>query len=367
MIDASVFADGAGGNVQINARDSIEANGLGFDSLLETLNNVTSLTPEFFIENQSSSLIQGIVAATTGKGKAGKIEIATSNLKLSEGAFIGTASLGTGTAGSLDIDASGLFKVDNSIVTASTLQTGQGGNIDIDTGSLEVLAGGQVIASTLGSGNGGNLTIDATDSITVDGTLANNLLLPDGGTGAESLPGNSENRRDSSVESPRQLNISNNSAISVGSTGTGDAGTLGISANSIALDRQGAISAASQSGVGGNINLQSDFLTMRRQSQVSATSEGIGDGGNISIRGLNGNNLVVLSENSDITANAFQGAGGNIQLETQALFVCPECNISASSQLGVDGRVALNVLQPNPNIEAVDLPQQLTQPDQAVN
>ncbi len=366
LIDASVFGTGTGGNIEIDAQDAIKITGSGFDSLLDIFSDLRFLAPESSFNVNPEGTIQGIIAITVGDGKAGQIEINTPNLQLDRGAFIGTATLGEGAAGSMQIAASDLLRVDNSIVTASTIFTGQGGNIEIDTGSLEVLAGGQVIASTLGSGDGGNLTIKATDSIVVEGTLADNLSSANNQTGTETLSLDTENDSNSATTTPRQLNITSNSAISVGSTGTGNAGTLNLTADTIALDRQGVISAATQSGVGGNIDLQTDALLARRQSQVSAKAEGNGDGGNINIRGLNDNNIIVLLEQSDIIANAFQGAGGNIQIETQALFTCPECTITASSQLGVDGQVTLDILQPNTILEAVDLPQQLSETESGV-
>ena len=48
---------------------------------------------------------------------------------------------------------------------------------------------------------------------------------------------------------------------------------------------------------------------------------------------------MVALENSDITANAFEGRGGNIQITTQGLFLSPDSDITASSQFGIDGNV----------------------------
>ena len=51
---------------------------------------------------------------------------------------------------------------------------------------------------------------------------------------------------------------------------------------------------------------------------------------------------VVLDDGSRIVADAVEGQGGNIQINTEALLVSPDSTISASSQFGVDGVVQVN-------------------------
>ena len=54
----------------------------------------------------------------------------------------------------------------------------------------------------------------------------------------------------------RRLSVTDDGAlVGVSHQGTGDAGTLRVNANSIVLDRAGAITAATTSGEGGNIDL----------------------------------------------------------------------------------------------------------------
>lgn len=357
LINASVLGKGTGGNIEIIARDSVEIIGSGFDNLQENFFNLRFLSPETLANLDPDGLIQGILAATIDEGMAGTIDIQTDNLQLNNGSLIATATVINGTAGSIALDIAETLQVDDSVITASTIFSGQGGDINIDTGELEVLAGGQIIASTLGSGDGGNLTINAADSVTIKGkgTRLNDTVNFD--TELEISPDSIN-----SAGIVTQLNINNNSAISVASSGTGDAGTLQINADSIFLDQQGTISAATQSGTGGNIFIDVDNVIWRGQSTTTATSTEAGDGGNIFI---NANNLVAL-ESSQLAAEANEGMGGNINIETQGLFVCQECQISASSQLGVDGVVEIETIRPVTQLEAVDLPQQLTQPQEAV-
>jgi len=61
-------------------------------------------------------------------------------------------------------------------------------------------------------------------------------------------------------------------------------------------------------------------------------------------------------ENSDITANAFQGNGGNINISTNTIFglkfrsqLTPLSDITASSQFGLSGQVTINRLDIDPS------------------
>jgi large exoprotein involved in heme utilization and adhesion len=105
------------------------------------------------------------------------------------------------------------------------------------------------------------------------------------------------------------------------------------------------------SGNGGNINLNiSDLLLMRRGSQISTsagTAQQGGDGGNIDI---NSRFIVAVpEENSDISANAFTGAGGKVQITSRGVFgiearsqLSDRSDITASSERGVQGVTTIN-------------------------
>lgn len=102
---------------------------------------------------------------------------------------------------------------------------------------------------------------------------------------------------------------------------------------------------------------------------LSSTTAGLqqsgGDGGNITI---NTPAIVAIpNQNNDITANAFTGKGGNINIQTQALFgIEPRLvesdatnDITASSQLGVQGQVSISEPDVNPAQGIIELPQQV--------
>ena len=189
---------------------------------------------------------------------------------------------------------------------------------------------------------GGNLTVNAKDSVQV--------------SGSGKLGGGTEIT----------------SKIEVSSEGTGAAGNLGITADKIELDDQGELKSESQADAdGGNISLNlNESLFLRRQSKISTsagTESAPGDGGNISISTPNGFIVAIPKEDSDITANAFTGSGGNIEINSQGIFGIESrieqtelSDITASSEFGVQGIINLNAPDNNGIQNSfIELPQNL--------
>lgn len=162
-----------------------------------------------------------------------------------------------------------------------------------------------------------------------------------------------------------------NSTITTSSVTEGIGGNVQIQAGSLRLENQSFITGETTSSQGGNLQLElSSRLLMRRGSQITATAGTAGaggDGGNINISAP-----VILAfptENSDITANAFEGNGGNIQLIADGILglefrdqPTSQSDITASSELGVSGNVTLSTPEVAPGSGLVELPQQLADP-----
>ena len=148
----------------------------------------------------------------------------------------------------------------------------------------------------------------------------------------------------------------------------------------------GTITAANANGIGGELVINTNFLTLENSSSILAdTTANTGTGGNIK---LNIDEILLMRNNSlisgrategatggkvdisakfiiafpsqfdgnDIIANAVEGAGGNINLTTEALFGIEERaattnnatnDIDASSQFGLSGQI--NITQPDVN------------------
>lgn len=148
--------------------------------------------------------------------------------------------------------------------------------------------------------------------------------------------------------------VSVNSQVSVSSQGLGNAGTLDIAARSIRLNNQASLTAESISGRGGNIKLHAqDLLLTRGNSRISATSENLGNEGNITID----TSILAALEDSDIIANAFAGPGANIQVTAQGIFGTQTRDQQTSeSDIAATGAVELVIPGVGPSRGSVNLP-----------
>ncbi|OUL34021.1 filamentous hemagglutinin N-terminal domain-containing protein [Nostoc sp. 106C] len=350
-IGSATLGQGDAGNITINARDTI------------------SLVGGTGIFGQQGGYIASNVE-TSGTGKGGNLQIATGKLFLSNGAELQALTRGNGDAGDITIDArdavvidgvrasgfsSGLFtsvergalgqgrnitvntpllRLSNGgVINARTLNNKPGGNITINADTFEAINGGQVITTTYDSGQAGNITLNVTDKVILSGsdpTYKNRILQfaqgnPDNTGAVSGLYANttlgSTGNAGSIFIDPRSVLVQDGATIAVNSQGSGQGGNIEIQAEKLTLDNQGLISAETASNQGGDINLNSNLLLLRHGAQISTnagTGQQGGDGGNINI---NSKFIVAVpNENSDITANAFNGSGGKIQINATNIF-----------------------------------------------
>jgi filamentous hemagglutinin family protein len=271
----------------------------------------------------------------------GDLYISARKLVVRDGAQIINSTFSSGTAGNLTVDASesveiiGGFNSNGdyypSSLTNGTGAVGKAGNLTINTSRLLIKDGALISADSFGfsnqnskfiaaTGEGGNLTVNASNSVELIGSAS----FP------SSLSATTESSANAGKLSiyTQQLIVRDKAQISVSSNffrtiNLGNAGDLNIVANSILLDNQGKIVSETESANGGNINLQlKDLLLMRRNSQISTNAGKAqlgGDGGNITINIPDGFIVAIPKENSDITANAFAGSGGRVEINASGI------------------------------------------------
>jgi filamentous hemagglutinin family protein len=388
-ISGNTEGQGNGGNITINARDTVTFDG-GENRLLTKITtfassnstgnagNIQINSKELFVKNNAL-----LSAFSSGLGNGGDIEITTGSLAVTNGGNIIVNTLAQGNGGNITINArdavtfdggeNGLFTSVNT--AALTNSTGKGGDIAITTGSLSVTNGASINGGTDGRGNGGNITINARDTITLDGGQNSSPVLVVTNAGSRST-GNGGNIRINAKElfvknsaffgafssgsgnagdieiTTDSLFLSNGGQVSTSNLGQGKAGDINIDSGSTTLNNKSFIAAITSSGDGGNINLTAnDRLILRGGSGISTTAgtaQSGGDGGNINI---NSRFIVAIpKENSDITANAFTGTGGNVEIYSQGIFgiesrpkLTEKSDITASSEQGVAGVININV------------------------
>ncbi|AKG20328.1 beta strand repeat-containing protein [Calothrix sp. 336/3] len=338
-----------------------------------------------YIPNDPSAYA-AIGTLTFSTGKAGDMTVTTKNLSVLDGGYLGSTTFGLGTGGEVTINADtvnviGATPISIPSVIANTT-IGNGGNagkLTLNTRTLTVKESGSVTTASLGVGNAGDLTVNATEWINISGHSPNISYGSNISSTVSSLSASyysqlinvSKIPRGSSgqvtVNSPI-LKISNEARINTGNYGIGNAGALNINTERLELNK-GFLASFTASGQGGSMNIQSDALILRDHSLIIGTALGSGDGGNIIINSP----VIVGFNNSDITANAVTGRGGNINITTQGIFglkfrpqLTSENDITASSQFGINGTVDINNVGVDPNSGLIELPANLSDSSQQI-
>ncbi|RMH74936.1 MAG: filamentous hemagglutinin N-terminal domain-containing protein [Cyanobacteria bacterium J007] len=391
-ISASTFGDGDAGNLDIRAIGSVEVTG-GFETpegdffpsgIFSQVNFVTIEDPE----------TQELLNFPAG-GSGGNVTIDTGRLIVEDGGLISASTTSEGSGGTVSINATEFVEITGITPTVNatpsgiftlTEGAGFGGNTIVNTARLSARDGGQIAASTLGTGNGGTVTVNATESLELrgvgilpNGEVAQTVtVLEDGtvvptedneilrsGIFARSREGALGNAGTVNV-STDELTVVDGATLTVSSrlgAETAAAGNLNINAAEIELEN-GLLTAETNAGESGNINVNSDIFLLRDRSQLTTNAEST-TGGNISIN----TELLAALENSDITANARQGPGGRVTVDALGLFgtefrdrESPDTSdITATSELGpeFDGIVDINTPDIDPNRGTVEFEEEI--------
>jgi filamentous hemagglutinin family protein len=413
QVFTGIEGQGSAGNVRIIARDRVLASGferrapipgltgISLDVLPTGIGNSGNLnitTDDLFLNNGAQ-----LLARTRGQGNAGNIRVQADQVRLSGSDRDGIASNisvssrqsatgRSGRGGQITINADALSLDRGAFLNARTQSDRRGGNITVNTNILTATRGGQIISSAEGAGRAGTIRLNVQEDLIlsdVDPQFNNRrsrirdyvertpilndrlrtVLANQGaasGIYANTRPG-STGEGGNVIINAQGLTVQDNAQISVGSRGSGEGGSVELRAESILLDRGQIISNTNRTN-SGNINLQSRSLTLRDRSQISTNAgnaEKPGNGGNINI---NADTLLAIpDENSDITANAFSGNGGAVNITTQGILgleTAPtntdRSNITASSDQGVQGVVNLETPDTDPTQGLVQLPAVLT-------
>ncbi|BAY16448.1 filamentous hemagglutinin family outer membrane protein [Anabaenopsis circularis NIES-21] len=399
-IDSSTFGLGNAGNINVKASDFIELRGGSQDGqiasgivaqvaqdAIENPGNAGALT----IETQKLTITGGAQIATTARnsGKGGNITIKASDAILVSGAssqatassfdsyrsgiFVGAEAGATGDVGNLDI-TTGLLTVENGarISAANFGSSTVGGNATFTLRQLVVQNGGEIRSASFGEGVGGILNINATDSIDVVGAanIGGESVISTLFTDAQA-----SGKAGNLIINSDRLSVRDGAELSVSSEGSGQAGNLDIKARFVQLDNQAKLIAETASGDGGNITLTlNEVLLLRRQSLISTTAGNNVAGGNGGIINIKAPFIVAIpSEDSNIKANAFTGNGGQVNITARSIFgiqprqfETPESDITASSTFGVNGVVNINNPDVDPTQGLTTLPQTLVDVSQLI-
>ena len=278
QLRSSTGGQGDAGSIIINAREHASFDGTSADG------------------EKPSDAISSVL--DTGHGRGGNVQITAGSLSVSNGARLRTDTSGQGDAGRVIIDVRDRVSLNNGDIFSTVEQSGvgQGGKINIATGALSVINGGKLSASTFGQGNAGDIRVDT-----------NSLSLSSGGELRSTTSGRG-NSGNIIINAPDHISID----------GVGSNGDLssGVFTNVQATGH----------GQGGKIDITTGSLSLTNSGELSSTTSGQGDAGNITINALNRISIDGVSPNGDSSSGVFttveetgHGRGGNIHVNTDSL------------------------------------------------
>lgn len=300
---------GAGGNINITARERVEISGRdtqGFQSGLFS-------------------------SAQFGSGDGGSLLVSSPTLRMENGLVLSSTSpASSGNAGPITLKVGGLLSLDDeSEISSNARVLGNAGNITVEVGELQIKNGSQLDASTFSSGKGGVLTIHAAGDIRITGRPGEQVMQ----TGIFAVTNEEGVGGSINIRTKKSLSM-RGGRILTRTLADADSGDISIKARNLAL----ADGAQIFSGIG---NAQPD-------GTVIGSPEGNGSGGNmrvevdkvLSITGVdpvNGFSSGIFSD-----AQIGRGAAGAISVSADQVELSREGGIRAStSGVGQGGKVEL--------------------------
>jgi large exoprotein involved in heme utilization and adhesion len=278
------------------------------------------------------------------------------------------------TIGSNAVSAIGSDTISNSN------NAGQAGNIFIESKSIDIINGGIITVKTFGNSNSGNIDIKVSDYINIhnnsnnlpfierEGLLPNKSRIVNSGIFASSQSILPDSGKGGNINvSAKSLSLSKKGTISTLSMGGGDAGNINLNISSLYMYDQAAILSSSKSpshgGSTGQINICANrsinlknksllsteavntvketinheelylngkitltldnSLYLLNSSITSSVKGGTGKGGDIDIN----QSKYTLLNKSNIIANAYEGSGGNINIDSDYLIQSTDSKI----------------------------------------
>ncbi|MEQ8956794.1 MAG: hypothetical protein RLP02_02530, partial [Coleofasciculus sp. C2-GNP5-27] len=362
---AGTVDTGNGGDITIETKRLILQDGgeVAASSNLQTdgggsAGNITifaSESVEVLGRSVDSGLPSGLFTFTFGSGEGGNLAINTGKFIVRDRASVAASTNGNGNAGDLEIVASESMEVINAEVRArTTVGSGNAGNLEITTNQLIVGEGGLVSASTFGPGEAGTLTVNADDFVQVIGTSA------DGETSSRLFLDSTGSGNAGELEiNTGTLMVEEGGRVSATTSDQGQAGNLTVNADSVQVIGTSAngekysrlLFDTSGSGDAGLLDINTNRLVVRDGARVSAVTTSTGEAGKLNVNasesvevigtasdGITSSRLLFFS-----SASCTGGNAGELTIDTSRLIVKDGGLVSATTaNTGEAGKLTVN-------------------------
>jgi filamentous hemagglutinin family protein len=289
-ISAGTRGSGNGGDVEVAAIGDISILSAGFissnaDDFLSALygkaGTVKVAANDIVVDAQDSSYGAAISSETNGTGNAGSVSVTSrGNLSVLNGGRISSDTFGQGDAGDVKVSATGRLSLNNGSISSGALSSGKGGTVDVSAGSINI--------------ENGSISADASGYIFTQGGST---------TG---------NAGDVNVTTTGNLSILSAGQISSNTYGSGDAGSVKVSAANISIDGQGK-----------GLNWGTGQITRTGIFSESGEVEGRPVGGNAGhIEVAATGNISILNDGViSTTTNSTSGNAGNVKVNAASITI----------------------------------------------
>lgn len=270
------------------------------------------------------NILDSATLSSVGIG-GGEFRAVADNILLADGSQVFMQTFGTDPGGDLIIDAGESLTVSGtsspelggfpSAILNQTAGTGRGGDILIETGQVNIVDGAQIFTTTFADGDGGNITINATQGVTVAGeeTIFDDPTVSDDEILTQSLiSAQSEavgDAGDIQIVTP-QLRIQDGGQVTATTFGDGDGGEILIQAFDLVEVRG---TGEEEIPIPSAIASQTDRFIIADQPILST-----GDAGRIRIET---DRLFILDGATISTTTLGEGSGGRLEIEANAIEV----------------------------------------------
>ncbi|EIJ42874.1 filamentous hemagglutinin family N-terminal domain [Beggiatoa alba B18LD] len=355
---------GDGGDIYITATDSVEIEGTRADAI----------NTEMILTSQISA---NTLSTKADAGNAGMIYIETATLNLRDGGKIESSSSGSGSAGGIFIKAQDMNILGSATVTTddnpysgvfvnaldTSIQAGNAGLITIETNNLNMSQGGLISSSTVGSGEGGIIYLTINGKLSIgDGNTINPLINAEdllnttahksGKIGIILTSGSTDNDTEENTLQPITT-----SGILAASSNHGNAGSILINAQEVALNNGFITTITLGAGNAGSIDINANNLSMKNAANISSPTEGRGNGGALSLTikdtlNLQGGEskqaffypttILVSSGNNNLEQ---AGQAGQININADTLIIHDAIISSATAGTGNGNQMTINAKQ----------------------
>ncbi|MEH2429643.1 MAG: filamentous hemagglutinin N-terminal domain-containing protein [Nostoc sp.] len=359
--DVETGARGNGGNINISsglffltdgARLVASTSGQGLDSPNSQAGNITlNTTGKIEVAGADSAIRSTLL--TGGVGNGGNITIDSGDFSLRDGAQLSASTYGQGNAGNVTVGAKNAVSLAGNAYIFSTVQAGgvgQGGNIDINATTLSLTDGTQLLTATraasatqpAGRGDAGNVNVKVTGAVDIAGEKNDfrSGIRSNVETGAVGNGGNI------TIDSG-SFSLRDNAQLTASTSGVGNAGNVTVGVKDIVSLADGDIfSNVETEGVGnsGGINIRGSSLSLTDGAQLSASTLGQGNAGNIIILAkdkvsFSGTDTGVLGAVGLLGI----GNGANINIRARSLSLANDALIATSTLgKGNAGNIQIN-------------------------